>query len=58
VETPLIGVAQLVIGRVDLSHGAVGPLLHGRIAARDIGVMLPRKTPPRRLDGVGGCVER
>jgi hypothetical protein len=58
VETPLVWVAQLVIGGVDLSHGVVGPLLHDRIAARDVGVMLPRKTPPRRLDGVGGCVER
>jgi hypothetical protein len=57
-KAPLVRVTKLVIRAVDLGHGVVGVLFDDRITARHIRVMLARKTPPRRLDGVGGRVER
>jgi len=57
-KATLVRVTKLVIGSVDLGHGVVGVLFNDRIAARHIRVVLARKTPPRRLDGVGGRVER
>jgi hypothetical protein len=58
VPSPTLRVAQLVIRGVDLSHPPGSAPLDDLIAARDVRVVLTRKTSPRRLDGVRGGVER
>ena len=50
-KPPLLGVAQLLVGGVDLRHRSCCALLHSLVAARDVGVMLAGEAAPGGLDG-------
>ena len=55
---PPVRVTQFLVSGVDLGHRPVRPPFQGRIAARNVRMVLTSETTPSDLDGVRGRVER